>query len=478
MSDAPALSDPPSLAQAAPVAVRDYVATSLLLLCVSLTTVGLLWKLPVATTAATLALGAFAAFEFVRVPRLHLMTGAILGTVGLLAVFPSGDYLAVVKRAAEGTLIFGALFASVAFLQYPAVNSPSIRAAREFVVNQPAGRRYATLTFAAHFFGAVTNFATLSLLSTFLIGQKDQEARERMACAMIRGFALAAFWSPLFVAIAVVMYVLPQLGWLELAVPGMPLAFLLLGYGWLFDRVMNRPGRDSKGAAAGPTPAAVPARRLEGPVIARIGFLAFVIVGLILIASESLSISTPIALFLVLPLISIVWQWLLVRSASGGTMSRMADRVIVNVCNLRAEIVLFFSANFLGYALATAIDPEMVATLLLDLGIVGWLAIYLLLAVMLVCTMLMIHPLVLIVLLGQVFPGEAIGVHDVSLGLCMGLLWGVGTASTPTSGLTLFMSRILERSPWYVSWRLNGLYSFGGLIVGAAYISVLNRWLL
>ena len=90
----------------------------------------------------------------------------------------------------------------------------------------------------------------------------------------------------------------------------------------------------------------------------------------------------------------------------------------------------------------------------------------------------MLHPLVLIVLLGQVFPGEALGVQTVSLALCMSAIWGVGTPSSPGSGLTLFMTRILQRSPWYVSWRLNAVYSLGGITVAGGYIALVNRWFL
>lgn len=156
----------------------------------------------------------------------------------------------------------------------------------------------------------------------------------------------------------------------------------------------------------------------------------------------------------------------------------MAGNVIESIPKLRAEVVVFLSANFLGYAAALIIDPAAVSSSLIDAGIHGWSAIFVLLAFMLLSTMLMLHPLVLIVLLGQIFPGEALGVQQVSLALCMSAIWGVGTPSSPASGLTLFMTRILQRSPWYISWRLNAAYSFGGVIVAGIYIAIVNRWFL
>tara|TARA_R110000787_G_scaffold131798_12_gene243927 strand:+ start:29394 stop:30815 length:1422 start_codon:yes stop_codon:yes gene_type:complete len=456
------------------ISFRNLSGALLLFLCSSLASAGILGGWPQSTVAATLVLGVFVVLEIYRVPRQQLVTGLCLVLIGSLAAYPEGGIFDSVVKASKGTLIFVALFVAVAFLQYPALNSPSMFAVREVIVSQPAGRRYATLSLSAHFFGALTNFAALSLLSTFLFGNLDSNARERMACAMIRGFALAASWSPFFVSVAVILYIMPELTWLRIAMPGVPLAFILLVYGWTFDRIAHRkPPLEEIQASQVTVPA-----KLKSETIYKISVLGLVLVGSILFVSETLVVTMPIAIFLVTPLISVIWQALLSRQGGQGSLGGMATSVIENISKLRAEIVVFLSANFLGYSAAMIIDPATVSSTLIDAGIYGWSAIFVLLCFMLLSTMLMLHPLVLIVLLGQVFPGEALGVQTVSLALCMSAIWGVGTPSSPGSGLTLFMTRILQRSPWYVSWRLNAVYSLGGITVAGGYIALVNRWFL
>ncbi|MEQ8322534.1 MAG: hypothetical protein RH946_19890 [Rhodospirillales bacterium] len=450
---------------------RNLSGAFLLFLCSALASTGALGGWSQYTVAASMVLGLFVVLEIYRVPRQQLVTGVCLVLIGSLAAFPEGGVIDSAVKATKGTLIFAALFVAVAFLQYPALNSPSMYAVREVIVSQPPGRRYATLTLSAHFFGALTNFAAMSLLSTFLYGNLDSNARERMACAMGRGFTLAASWSPFFVSVAVILYIMPEMTWLKLAMPGVPLAFLLLTYGWAFDRLTHR-----KPPLAG-TQVPVPVQ-LKAETVFKIAVLAVVLVGTIIFVSETLAVTMPIAIFLVTPLISIIWQALLSRQGGQGSLSGMAESVIENIPKLRAEIIVFLSANFLGYSAALIIDPAVVSTSLIEAGIHGWSAIFVLLVFMLLCTMLMLHPLVLIVLLGQIFPGEALGVQQVSLALCMSAIWGVGTPSSPASGLTLFMTRILQRSPWYLSWRLNAAYSFGGVIVAGIYIIIVNRWFL
>ncbi|WP_373086637.1 hypothetical protein [Sneathiella sp.] len=309
MPDSPGTAGPMDITPHERLALTSIVAATLLLTTAMLTTIGILGEWPSVTRAATIVLGVFIAFEIFRVPAQQLVTGGVLIAIGTLAALPSDGVFDVLKRASEGTLIFAAMFSAVAFLQYPALNSPSMYAAREVVVSQPSGRRYATLSVAAHLFGALTNFATLSLLSTFLSGNLEESARERMACAMIRGFALAASWSPFFISIAVVLYVLPELKWLQIALPGIPLATLLLVYGWAYDKLTSKRHTVLSDPSIAPAP-----KKLEWSVIRKIGVLAITLVGMILATTELLKISTPIAIFLVTPIIALVWQWLLVRA--------------------------------------------------------------------------------------------------------------------------------------------------------------------
>ena len=454
----------------------ELIGAILLLTCAILAAVGGLTKLYLLTAAAMTVLGVFLVWEISRVPVQQLITAGVLFVLGCLAALPSNGFLDVLLQAFEGSLIFVALFVGIAFLQYPALNSPSFHATREFIIGQPAGRRYLILSVSAHLLGALTNFSALGLLTTFLHGKLEKKARQRMACAMMRGFGLTAIWSPFFISIAVILHVKPELKWLDIAIPGFPLAMLMLIYSWAYDRLSSFLAASAHARANAASVNTTP--KLSGQVITKIAFLAFALVLLLLMSSEVLEISIPIAVILVIPAFSIGWQLLLVRTGADGNMSRMLPRVADEIAKLRAQVFIFLAANYLGYGAARVIDPDLISSTLLSAGIEGWAAIYVLLATMLICTLLMFHPLALVVLVGQVFPGEYLGVHNVSVALCMALVWAVGTNSSPASGLTLFMMRVLDESPWRIAWGWNGVYAIGGFIVGGLYISLVNKWLL
>lgn len=468
---------PEDAAGATPTGTSRLVLSAILVfVCGILACIGAIAHLQTATTAATVILGIFLVTEVVRVAKHHLITASILGGVGLVVAVYAGTFSKVVADASEGTLIFVTLFLGVAFLQYPSLNSPALRAAQAWILSQPPGRRYAALSVAAHFLGALINFAAMVLLITFLKGDLSKTERERMACAMIRGFALAASWSPFFASIAVILHVMPSVQWPKLAVIGVPLAMVMLTYSWLFDRVTSFWSRraNPRNVVRSYEPV-----QMDKAALMKICCLAVVLVTGILGISEPFQVSTPVAIFVVTPLVSIVWQYLLSTRDKIGSMRGMLQSLLVNTVSLRTEFLLFFTANFLGYSIASALNAEAIGSALLEIGVVGTAAIFCLVFGMLFATMLfMIHPLVLIVLLGQILPTQMLGIHELSLALCMALIWGTGTTSSPASGLTLFMTRSLNSSPWHAAWRLNAAYSFFGALVGATCISIANALLL
>jgi len=431
-------------------------------------------KIDVFTTVAIVLLGFFMVWEIRRVSAQQLLTAAVLFSVGSVAVLPSNEFFDVLLQASEGTLIFVSLFTGITFLQYPALKSPSLNELREFIVSQPPGHRYLILSISAHFLGALINLSAMGLLTTFLYGKIGPSSRQRMACAMIRGFSLASIWSPFFISIAVILHIKPELQWWDIAIPGFPLSAFLLFYSWVYDRIFSHHATPTS-ATATPTDS-VP--KLSVQAVVKIAFLAVVLSVMFIVSSKSLEVTIPIAIILVTPAIAIGWQFLLSRSGAKDGMLEMFHTVSMNVGKLRNQILIFISANFLGYGVARVIDPELVSSTLLGAGIEGWIAIFFLLVTMLTCTTLMLHPLALIILVGQIFPAEVLGVHNISLAMCMVLVWGIATTSSPASGLTMFMASVTGESLWRIGWIWNGGYAFGGCMIGALYISFLNHWLL
>jgi hypothetical protein len=437
-----------------------------------LATIGVLARWPLPTFAAISFLAVFIVLELPRVASGQRLVAAFLMALGTGLAWWSGRPLPALIDAGEGGLLFLVLFCAVTFIQYPAVMSPSMQQAREVILRQPPGRRYLAVSSAAHFLGALINFAALSLLASFLHRPLDTEVRARMAAAMSRGFAIAASWSPFFVAMAVILSVMPELSWLDIAMPGIPLALLMLTYGWLFDRLTRRSVRTAPREDVG----AATAR----PAFARLLVLAVALVTLVIAVSESRRMPMPVAIFLVVPLFSLVWQWIidhgLPESHRGGASGLMRHAGLA-LPGLRAEVLLFLAANVLGQGIASYFDSGSVETLLRGAGLTGTAAIFFILAAMVLCSALAVHPLVLIVVGGHVLPVERLDMAPESLGLIMASVWGLGVVVSPISGLTLFMARTLRISNWRVAWRHNGAYALIGMLICGTFIAAYNAYI-
>ena len=155
------------------------------------------------------ALLAYLLLEVWATSRLILGLAAVLVTFGLLA--QGADYGALLVEAGVRTLPFLVLFLAVLCLQGPALTSPSLRAIGGFVAAQPPGRRFASMALAGHLLGAVLNVAGLLLVLSLRDPKLPPRDQIRLTAGAMRGFGAAAAWSPLFVAMSVVLAALPSL---------------------------------------------------------------------------------------------------------------------------------------------------------------------------------------------------------------------------------------------------------------------------
>lgn len=453
----------------APGPLRAWLSAAVFLLSAASAVVGTLSGVGEVTLAAVLLMWLFLGLQAARISRMQILVAVVLSLIGMALAWYGGRPLEALRDGSEGALIFLVLFGAVTFVEYPALRSPAMHHAREVILQQPPGRRYLVVTSAAHFLGAVVNFAALTLLATFLKQASDRDVRRRMGAAMCRGFAAGAAWSPFFVSMAVILSLMPQLRWIDIALPGFPLAAVILSYGWLFDRTTR-------------TPAKRPPLRPAGKVAIRptafgwLALLAVILVSLVLTMSEVGAMPIPLAIFLVVP--GFAFAWLLVlrarRVAGDGSIAGFAGHVREGLPNLRGEVLLFLAANILGQGIASAVDPGTLEGLMQAAGLTGAGAIFALLLGMLVCAAMAIHPLVLIVVLAHILDPSLLGVADQSLALIMVCFWGLGAVLSPVSGLTLFMAQALGEPLWRVAWVRNGVYSTVGALVCGAYISIFN----
>lgn len=184
--------------------------------------------------------------------RIMLSAKLLLGVCALLTLpvllRPGGIDTLV---TAFGRMTFlPAFVAALGLLRAAAGASDTVAAAGRLLVNQKPSRRYAALTLGGHIFGVLLNIGGLALLldmtkraNTLEAGHGDPrvvEIRERrMTTAVMRGFAAIAFWSPLGVAVNLLLASMPDVAWLDVAPYGFAAALAFMALGFLFDRIEN-----------------------------------------------------------------------------------------------------------------------------------------------------------------------------------------------------------------------------------------------
>jgi hypothetical protein len=196
--------------------------------------------LPALTPTVAALIILFIALEIPFISRAQLATGFILVGLGLISAATSGQWEEVLIGGISRSKTFLLLFFAVSWLQYPAGESPSLRAARTTIVSQPPGRRYLYLSFGVHGLGAVLNLAGLSLLSSVVEGQKKPRLKRRLTVALMQGFTSASCWSPFYVGMVVILVALPTLAWRDVGPLGAGLALIIILSGWAYDRLIVR----------------------------------------------------------------------------------------------------------------------------------------------------------------------------------------------------------------------------------------------
>jgi hypothetical protein len=423
-----------------------------------------------AAAVAFLALFIVLEIRFVAWPQLGIASVLIVAGLAAAVSQPGAAIPAVAATLAKGlkaALPFLVLFAAVAWLTVPALESPSLRAARDTVASQPPGWRFATLALAAHLLGSVFNLVAVSLLAILIGHQEKPEVRKRFARALAQGFATATAWSPLFVGTAVILAVLPEVRWIAIAPYGVGIAMLLLVVAWSADRLFN-PARAPLGRAAVPLPPDA-AWRLAGLVTA----LLAGVIGLV----ELTGFSIPIVLGLIGPPFAMLWRAKRGSSAAGEIVADLARKVVRGLADLRTETLMFTAANTFSAGIAAAVPAAQAGEAVGRLGL-GPDGLILAFAFALIgASALGIHPVIAVVLIGPVVPPETFGLPLPLLALLLMALWGMGTNVSPFSATNIIMARAVRVNHWLIAWRWNLPFSLAGAGVVAAAVVGLRRLL-
>ena len=121
---------------------RNFVSASVYLVLVVVAIISRIWVVPYLDEIGVVLTLIFLGLEISRAPALQRNMGLLLAGIGAFAAWMAGDLIGALIDGLIRAQIFLVMFFAVTWLREPAVTSPSLRALRDTVVRQPAGRRY------------------------------------------------------------------------------------------------------------------------------------------------------------------------------------------------------------------------------------------------------------------------------------------------------------------------------------------------
>jgi hypothetical protein len=429
--------------------VSNTISSYLFLLIAVMTVLHALSQLAVFNHIAILAVIIFLVLEYHRTPLTHKIVGSILVIGGVGTAAFHGTFYETLYAGFTRTLPFLLLFASIAWLQVPSSQSPSLLAVREAVMRQPPGRRFASVVTASHFLGVSFNLAGLALLTPMVRKGVSPSLQRRLGSAMAQGFSAGTCWSPFYVGTAFILTAVPGVDWINVGLPGFMIALALMLWSWLIDRLFSRP-------AAPDTPAGLTGETsLPIAAIWKTFLILAALFSAVIAMVEGFDLSIPISLAIVAPLFALLWTLIIHRAGAGSSMTETAKNVLAGYPGLRGETLLFTGANILGIAIAALIPPSVAENWAASISAYPYLTLFILVAGYGTASAIGIHPVVSVVLVTTIITPEMIGFPPEILALALMAMWGQGTNTSPFSATILYMSRVTGVDSWTIAWRWN-----------------------
>lgn len=430
---------------------------------------GLRWLLLVTVGLILL----YIALQFRNIPVKQRIAGVVLFTIGILAAYESGTFQTTLVEGVARARIFLLLFFAVAWLQVPVGQSPSLKSARDAIMNQPQGRRFLVLSFGVHILGALLNVAAVGLLTPLLKDRSDKVLHRRLSVAIMHGFTSASAWSPFYIGMIVVLVAIPTITWAEIVGPGLIMAVVLILGGWGFDR-MRYPRKKmlrTDQSSARSRPSGPPLK------IIKTTLLLASLIGSVMLTMNLAAVSIPVALGLVCPPFALIWYVTLGARQFGAAhrLGSMSHKVVSGLAGLRNEALMFVAANVFGMGIASIIPTENLAAQL-DM-ILPWLdaRIIVIAIIFLFCGVIGLHPVIVVLSLSAILPPDVIGLRDWVLALVYLGCWGMSTMVSPYSGTTLFMSRFTGVPAHIIGWKWSSYSVMFNAVLLVSFIIILRH---
>ena len=400
--------------------------------------------------------------QIARIGRAMLLICLVLSMVVMLR--PGGVDL--IANAAARFTFLPAFIAMLGLLRAAADQSRTTTEAGALLVRQPPGRRYLSLTLGGHVFGILLNLGGMALLidmtrkaNTLEAGYGDPHVVElrtrRMTLAVLRGFSCIALWSPLGLALNLILANIPGLSWFEVAPYGLVAALCFMGLGYLADRIEY------------------PAARRPPVKVEDAGGLraVFILIGhIVLLSSLTLGVELltelpfQAVLINVVPLYALGW---LLMEYRGNPREGGATRFVLS--SFRAgiarwpsqanEITIFAASGLLGVILAALVPREAVQAFILAVAPGPGVLAAAIAAVVMVLGVLGINPLISASILAATLSTMDLPISAANLALALGGAWTIVIGFGPMLSLMVMTAGLIGRQPREIAFVWNGRFS-------------------
>lgn len=432
----------------------------------------------VLTVAAGLALAIYLGVEW---PTLHGVGKVMIAVsvVLVVAITVDAGSAGVLLTGVERGCLLATFITALGFMRTAATSSRSIRRLGAYLTQQPPGRRYLALALGGQLVAALMHVGSLPLLLSMVKARyrgsspadpEPADRRERrMTLAVLRGVSGVVLWSPLTIAMALVLSVMPNVTWQGLLPYGLASAVTFLVVGWSLDRgsVDRRANRERSGGARIPLASLAELLALVGAVLV-----------LSLSVLRAFDVHLVVAVMYVVPGAAACWiaascgRFGAVRSMR-LTARRIGRSVRTEFPDYRSEIAILASASLLSACVLSVVPASLFA----DHVVATPFRLHVLAAAIPVlvtgAASIGISPLVTASVLAAVIGQWPLQPDETSL-LAMALLWGftVTTGFAPISMPVLIVSRLTGRSSIHVGVRWNGIFSLASLSAFAVLVAL------
>ena len=375
---------------------------------------------------------------------------------GALLVLTGGDPGSL-ALAASRALYLPALLAVMAILRVAAMRSNIVSTAAHFVVDQPPSRRFALLASGSHIFGILLNLGGLQLLLGIALAERDRAAPSpdiaevqgrRIANAVLRGFAATILWSPVGLAINMLIPLMPTLGYVSYLPYGLGLMVVFFALGWVFDRLERRPRRNF-------TPS--PHKGAALAMAALLGLL-LAITGLSALAEAVVGIPMRAAILIVIPAMAVIWVLLTEGRSFSGNLKSLARDGFRTLPDSTSEICLIGASAFLGLTVVEMLPAEKLRMLIEHVSIGPGVIACIIILLMTLVSQLGLSPMIGALLCSGAIISSGIDMPELMLMLALMCGWSGSMLLSPFASTLAIATGMIGKSPRDVGLRWNGLF--------------------